>query len=758
LKGVVGDKEETSNTMKLTRPGTISIAVLFSALLVSAAAAQDTHYPPDGAQIPPSKCLILRDDTEESNLPCSQLDHQTWLADITRWRNERRIRVGLDSSRYTLDALKWTRSSFIQPQMMVHDRYFYDVAAGKYTVDRYLKDLDDRYGGIDAVLVWATYPNLGIDDRNQLDMWLSMPGALAGLRQMIADFHRRGVRVLFPMMMWDEGTRDPGKSWQDAIAELMKEIDADGINGDTQDGVPLAFSLAAEKIGHPLAFEPEHGPHDEGLAWNLLTWGNYRFQRIPTVDRFRWLEPRHQVNVEDRWSRDKTDNLQFAFFNGEGWQSWENIWGIWNGITPRDGEAIRRVATIERAMSSLLVSQHWEPFYPMEREGVYASRWPQDNRTLWTIVNRNEYLVSGLQMNVEYKPGVHFFDLYHGLELQPEIEQGKAILSFPIEGHGFGAILAVDGQTDASTLRLMAKMKATTAKDLASYPHVWTPIPQHMVDIPRTSPAQSTPPGMIRIEGGDFLFKVNGIEIEGSNDAGTDVQYPWEDTPRRFHVHPMRIPSFYIDKYPVTNAEFKKFIDDTHYAPRDTSSFLKDWVDGSFPEGAADQPVTWVSLEDAREYARWAGKRLPHEWEWQYAAQGRDGRIYPWGNCDWLAPVTSGGPYSCPWQIDPEDAPAPPPDTGRVMAQASNVEAHPRGASPFGAMDMVGNAWQWTDEYLDDHTRAAILRGGSHYRPQGSKWYFPQAYRNDQHGKLLLMSPGYDRSGAIGFRCVKDSQ
>jgi iron(II)-dependent oxidoreductase len=212
-------------------------------------------------------------------------------------------------------------------------------------------------------------PTLGIDDRNQLDMWLSMPGGIDGLRQMVADFHRRGVRVFFPMMMWDEGTRDPGKSWQDALAELMKEIGADGINGDTQDGVPLSFSLAAEKLNHPLAFEPEHGPHDEGLAWNLLTWGDYRFQRIPTVDRFRWLEPRHQVNVQDRWARDKTDDLQFAFFNGEGWESWENIWGIWNGITARDGEALRRIAAIERGMAPLLVSQEWEPFYPWKEMG-----------------------------------------------------------------------------------------------------------------------------------------------------------------------------------------------------------------------------------------------------------------------------------------------------------------------------------------------------------------------------------------------------
>jgi iron(II)-dependent oxidoreductase len=95
-------------------------------------------------------------------------------------------------------------------------------------------------------------------------------------------------------------------------------------------------------------------------------------------------------------------------------------------------------------------------------------------------------------------------------------------------------------------------------------------------------------------------------------------------------------------------------------------------------------------------------------------------------------------------------------DREHVMAPASDVDAHPKGASPFGVMDLVGNVWQWTDEFVDTHTRAAILRGGSHYEPQGSRWYFPQAYRLHEHGKYLLMSPGMDRSGAIGFRCVAD--
>ena len=736
--------------------------------------AQDTQYRVNGQLIPGPPCLTMGFLGRGGAAPCTAFMHREWLTDITHWRMERRIRIGFDPSRYELPALKWAQSAFIQPQMMVHDRFFYDPVAGKYTVDKYLDDLDKRYGGIDAVLIWSTYPNMGIDDRNQLDMVRSMPGGVEGVRNMVEEFHKRGVRVLFPMMMWDEGTRDPGAPWPDAIADLMKQIDADGINGDTQDGVPLAFTLAAEKVNHPLAFEPEGGPSDEALAWNVLTWGQYAASPLapapvnkfaPMVDKYRWLETRHQVNIQDRWGRDHTDDLQYAFFNGEGWESWENVWGIWNGITPRDAEATRRVATIERGIAPFLVSPDWEPLYPMLRYGVYASRWPLADQTVWTIVNRNEYDVSEDQMSVPYKQGTRFFDLYHGVELEPRIVGNSAILGFPLEAYGYGAVLATSGDPDAKTRELMAKMKAITEKPLDTYSREWKVLSQHLVDIQPTQRVSSAPAGMVLIPAATFDFKVEGIEIEGSDDAGVDVQYPWEDSPRRFHDHILQIKPFYMSKYPVTNAEFKKFLDATHYHPGDDLNFLKAWKDGAFPDGAANKPVTWVSMEDARAYANWAGMRLPHEWEWQYAAQGTDNRIYPWGNCGWLPPAMAGRPSvpsapgaPCVPAQDPKDAPAPFPDEGRVMLAANDVDAHPAGASPFGVMDLVGNVWQWTDEYTDEHTRGAILRGGNHYRPQGSIWYFPEAYRNDQHGKLLLMAPSYDRSAGIGFRCVKDAQ
>jgi formylglycine-generating enzyme required for sulfatase activity len=201
----------------------------------------------------------------------------------------------------------------------------------------------------------------------------------------------------------------------------------------------------------------------------------------------------------------------------------------------------------------------------------------------------------------------------------------------------------------------------------------------------------------------------------------------------------MDISSFYIDKYPVTNKQFKAFLDATHYHPKDDHNFLKDWHNGNYPKGWENKPVTWISQEDARAYCKWAGKRLPHEWEWQYAAQGSDNRLYPWGN-------------------EMDSTKMPPPDTSRVMRPPTAVDAFPQGASPFGVTDMIGNVWQWTDEYIDAHTRAAVLKGGGYYRPTTSRWYFPRAYELNKYGKYLLMAPSLDRSGSIGFRCVMDNK
>jgi formylglycine-generating enzyme required for sulfatase activity len=723
-------------------PHAVWLLVLGSAFWASSEEWRPRHalIPPSGVltlgEIPPPREVLLDGPETPDGQPA-------WLSGLKQWRAERLTRMRYDSSEYDRPELAWTRRVFSQNQMLVWDRTFYDPERRAYTVDRYLADVESRLGPLDAVLIWHVYPNLGVDERNSFDLLRDLPGGLPALKDVVDQFHRRGLKVFFPTLAWDTSTRPEGKPVWTALVEALKEIGADGINFDTLESAPVEFHRAALAAGHPLALEPQFAIRDESLAWSTLSWNDWvtwedlTYPFVPLVNKTRWIEPRHMVNVTDRFTRDKRNSLQHALFNGIGYVTMENLWGFWYGMTPHDAEAVLRITRIERAVASELVSPDWEPHSPTLQPGVFASRFPGSDRTLWTLVNRNEYAVTGDQLQVPAAAGLRYYDLWRGSELTPALSGGTATLRFPMDGLGFGAVMAT---RDVAPLNeLLAHMAERSKRPLSSYSREWEALPQTVVEIPPTKAAETAPAGMVRIPAGDYEFVVRGIEIEGGNDPGVDVQYPWEDAPRRFHRRRMRIGGFFIDRTPVTNEAFKRFLEATRYRPDDDHNFVRDWKDGTFPDGCAAKPVTWVSIEDARAYAAWAGKRLPHEWEWQYAAQSGDGRLYPWGN-DW------------------NPAMVPPPDRGPTRRPATDVTAFPGGASPFGVLDLAGNVSQWTDEFRDDHTRAAIIRGAASYQPLGSVWYFPQTYRLDEHQKYLLMSPGRDRAGTIGFRLVVDAR
>jgi gamma-glutamyl hercynylcysteine S-oxide synthase len=208
---------------------------------------------------------------------------------------------------------------------------------------------------------------------------------------------------------------------------------------------------------------------------------------------------------------------------------------------------------------------------------------------------------------------------------------------------------------------------------------------------------------------------------------------PWEETLE--HHYSSEVSAFRIDIAQVTNAEFRRFLSASGYQPRDRQSFLRHWDNGAMPDAIAELPVVYVDLEDARAYARWAGKRLPTEPEWQRAAQGTDGRAWPWGEAFEAARCT-------------------PPGRGPLP-----VLSLPAGRSACGCHHMSGNAWEWTEsERSDGHTRFAIIRGGSWFRAEGSMWYVPGGPQPcTTHTKLLLLAPGLDRSPTISFRSVADA-
>jgi formylglycine-generating enzyme required for sulfatase activity len=170
------------------------------------------------------------------------------------------------------------------------------------------------------------------------------------------------------------------------------------------------------------------------------------------------------------------------------------------------------------------------------------------------------------------------------------------------------------------------------------------------------------------------------------------------------------LPAFMIDKYEVTNKQYAKFNLDHKYEPI-----------------VANFPVVMVSLEDAKSHCEALDKRLPSEEEWEKAARGTDGRLYPWGN-----------------DFDASNAVTNETDFEGHTPQPLTGGSHPKGKSPYGAMDMSGNVWEWTTSFEE---RYSILKGGSFFDD-----------REMATATSRLRSIPDDSKDYVGFRCVKSAK
>ena len=222
-------------------------------------------------------------------------------------------------------------------------------------------------------------------------------------------------------------------------------------------------------------------------------------------------------------------------------------------------------------------------------------------------------------------------------------------------------------------------------------------------------PGKTPSVGMVYIPGGTFMM--------GRENSPDRAERP---------AHYVTVAPFYLDKTPVTNADYAEFMQATGHPPPST------WPEGTYPGEQTLWPVTGVTWDDAGAYAKWKGKRLPTEAEWEFAARGNDGRIYPWGN-----------------QFDPTLTNSE--ETG--LDHPEPIGSHRAAATPFGILDMSGNVWQWCQDAYRPYPNgrlgfqvpitARAIRGGSF---KSDKNHVTTTARN-----LDLASA---RSEEIGFRCA----
>lgn len=237
---------------------------------------------------------------------------------------------------------------------------------------------------------------------------------------------------------------------------------------------------------------------------------------------------------------------------------------------------------------------------------------------------------------------------------------------------------------------------------------------------------------MVYVPAGDFLMGTSDADIELYQEI-----FPLREISRFDNERPQRtvfVDAFYIDQLEVTNQQFKQFITETSYEP-------KHYLDYP-PHNNTDLPAIVLEWADAVAYAEWAGKRLPTEAEWEKAARGTDGRIWPWGN-EWDATKLSGNDGT--GLIDGYELTAP-------------VGQFPQGASPYGAFDMAGNLWEWVSDWYDED----YYQTAPHINPSGPETGDGHVLKGGGWAENLDFTRCANRFGGNpgsllrGFRCAMD--
>lgn len=651
-------------------------------------------------------------------------------AALARWREETRKRLRYDDALYRRADFAWVPSSFACCFLMLCDESFFDHRQGRYRVQEWIEEGIREFGGYDSVVFWHAYPRIGVDQRNQFDFYRDMPGGLPGLRQAAQAFQARGVRVYIDYNPWDTGTRREGLGDLDAVTAMVEAIGADGVFLDTMERGAAEFRAKLDAVRAGVVLEGEGVAPLSNLDSHHMSWAqSVGDSRVPGVLRNKWLERRHMQHQIRRWNHDHSGELQAAWMNGSGIMVWDNVFGSWVGWCARDRSILRAMLPIQRRFSALFCGEGWTPLVPTQMPDVYASLWEGSGLRLWTLVNRSDETREGALLNPPAGAGERYFDLIQG-------RPAKLPFTGAIRPRAIGCFAAMlNGSVPGDFARFLERQAA-----LAERADFRTEFPDHPVELRLAQPVrrEQAPAGTAAVPAHSFEMVVEYRVRETGFYTGREYT-PARGYPTMFQLQRVSrnvsLKPYALDLTPVTNAQYAEFLTRASYHPRDATNFLKHWQNGAVPPGLEDHPVVYVDLEDARAYAAWAGKRLPTEEEWQFAAQGPDLQRYPWGN--------SIRPRAC--------------NTGE-SGGTTPVKAFPAGRSPFGCYDMCGNVWEWTEsERSDGRTRFCMIRGGLYFEAAGSVWYTDGGSQPANFAaKFLLMAPSLDRCATVGFRCAAD--
>lgn len=619
----------------------------------------------------------------------------------------------IDKHIYARPEMQWVKKNFITGFVYIWDNDFWDFAQGRYKVKEYCDMMKKEFGGLQSILLWQNYPNMGIDQTNQIEMFDKMPGGRTALAAVVKTFHENGVRVIYCYNSWDLDTHRSDTIITKQFARLIEQTGADGLFMDV--GTDAGeFQQQFDAVNRGTTIGTEIHPLLQCVQGNnpvTSSWGQtLRPYNNQGVYHTKWIVPEHIQWRIRRFTKDRQDDMAISWINGQGLIVWENVFGMQIKWNAEDRQTLRKMNAIYQQFNYLYTSDSWKPYLPTSDPLVHASSWQNKNLRIWNIV-ASEKGKKTVLFDADNNFSV-YYNLWTGETIKPI--NGKITVSID----RLGSVLAVNKKPVGDILALLEKQQAAERTVLPAddpYFHMFSikeaakpPVVSEKINPLITAALLDIPASTYH-----FIVKHHAREHEcfPDRDAATDRDYNYvteNDLKLIIHHQTETLPDYHIMANVITNGDFETFIQQSGYRPANAANYLKHWKGNVCPPAIRDQPVVYVSLEDARAYANWAGMRLPTEWEWQAAAE------------------TQGDKF------------------------------------------IFNKVWEWNEsERFDGNNRFVTLRGGCEsWKLKTSRWYFgggsdsrvpPPGGKEplDFHCKYSLMYPGMDRAATLGFRCMR---
>ena len=708
-----------------------------------------------------------------------------------------------DNTLFDRDDLKWVRHTYLCQLMMGWDHDIYDIEKGRYTLGDFIDFNNKVLGGAEIYGLWPTWPTLGMDQRNQWDMYRSMPGGMAAVKSLTDLCHQNKSHFYIAFKPWDTATRkeDP----YEALAESIKETGADGVVLDCSGASTAQLQKAGDNGGDGVVMYSEGMAVPKDMQGIVSGRVHNALYYCPVLNLNKLIKPEFAIfRVVEVGKERIRREYSLSLFNGYGTEN--NLFSpgrpYW---LDEQWRHLAKILMIQRENAGNFTQQNWVPLVKTTTDSIFVNYWPAENKSVYTIFSLIPQGFNKPLFEVQPKQGFHFVDLWNHEPLQldtignriyaiADVESFSekylgtnnegavgAIAEFPEllkvafnlpkdeltfsapKGDSIKIYAGMPGYkgkwksfpVDGQTIRLIKEFGREEGKFVVQLFENGELADERIISFPpasarliseniQTKKYPKAPEGMIKIPAGKFK-----MEVEFG-----DYFIPY---PEVLDKELFEMKSFYMDRFPVTNAQFLEFLQQSGYKPTDAENFLQHWKHGNPKQGDENKPVVFVNYEDAQAFAKWTGKRLPTEAEWQYAAQTEKRNEWPWGDkAHIIAEKEEITGTLTVEKLTGIDSALCNPGNGILK----EVGSYPKGENPFGLQDLTGSVWQITNDVYDNCTYSFImLKGGSYYKPEDSWWYVQGGPKNLRWRQMLLrVSQGFERKSTVGFRCVAEAE